>query len=87
MSSSQRTVSLLIGLVLILGIAWQFAGAQVDKAQRAQKWEYKQTSIATGDDGAFQLSKLGEDGWELVAAYGYGTERAIAHRCILKRPK
>jgi hypothetical protein len=90
MSSSQRLASVLIGLVLILGIAWQFARgqAQPDRAKAVQKWEYKQTSIATGEDGATQLSKLGEDGWELVAVYSYNQPDGFqVHRSVLKRPR
>jgi hypothetical protein len=87
MSASQRIgIVLLIGLAFIFGSAWQFAGAQVEKAKSVQRWEYQQTYINDGPAGATQLSKLGEDGWELVSAYSYGPESAVKHRCILKRP-
>ena len=79
MSATQRFGMLLIvGLALLLGSAWQFAGAQGEKAKVAHRWEYKTVR------GTDTLSELGDEGWELVAV-GQPESRLVY--CYLKRPK
>lgn len=98
MSAIQRLgVLLLVGLAFVLGSAWQFAGAQAEKAKPEQKWEYL---IRTGGqeaqpDGQIQrmVNELGLEGWELVAvepatAYGRGNATLHNYRVFhFKRPK
>jgi hypothetical protein len=79
MSSTQRFgLLLIVGLAFLLGSAWQFAGAQGEKAKAAQRWEYKTIR------GTDTLGELGDEGWELVAV---GQPEARLIFCYLKRPK
>jgi hypothetical protein len=79
MSAHRTLVLLFVGVALVLGFVWQFAGAQVEPAKAAvPKWEYKQVRKFS------DLDALGSEGWELVSV---GQPDAGLTYFYLKRPK
>lgn len=50
-----------------------------------QKFEYLARYIGTGNDAGETMNKLGEEGWELVAALP-PSGNALANLCYFKRP-
>ena len=63
MNAQQFMWPVIVGLAFIFGVGWQVTTAQCPSGK--MKWEYKTTRV-------HDLEKMGEDGWELVAAAGTG---------------
>lgn len=82
MKSLERiSVVALVGLALLAGSAWQFAGAQVSRDVARQRWEYKKLRT----DSETNLNELGAEGWELVAIAS-SNETNTVHFSVFKRP-
>ena len=83
MSNTQGNIAIVL-LVAIMAVAsWA-------TFRPITKWEYKVEAIP---DSIFTtgMSKLGDDGWELVAARrassGEGASATVSYEMIFKRPK
>ena len=63
MTKALRQIGLVVLVVLATSGVWQ-AAAQVEVKKERPKWEYYVSPNPTDS----LISKMGEDGWELVAA-------------------
>jgi hypothetical protein len=84
MSAIQRVgILVLVVFAFVLGSVWRFAGAQGENAKVAvQKWEYRTSHSLI----AKEMNELGDEGWEVAAAFGYGND-AAEKLVVYKRPK
>lgn len=80
-SVARFSVVALVGLLLLAGGIWQFAGAQGARDVAGQKWEYKRIA----SDSETRLNELGAEGWELVAIAS-NNEKNSVHFSVFKRP-
>lgn len=78
MNSQKIMWPVLVGIAFLTGSAWQFGTGQDTSPKPAQRWEHKSTRDPR------DLTKLGENGWELVSTAGTGDGFTTLY---FKRPK